>query len=265
MVQIERVWKLQRGSGILAALLLTMALLMLFDGLRTGIFGVSDVRLVPGEDYAISGPMPPKTEHLADFVIKGNAADGSVVLVPESTYTGYWLGGGMWRGRILVGPEPQPGEYRIAIGDKFGEKQNPALVFVIKIFSSPEQRRAHSPSIVYRVSGLNPYLLAVCAATAGLAAAGCNFLFGQKWSALLNESGCGEIFRLKAVNGRLEAGVEMVHAKQIKIGTNFRFTHPRRGDLGQGEVVACGRGEITVAAPGHLPVRLGDIACPVHG
>ena len=264
MIRAERIWRLQRGSGITATILLTLAMLMLFDGLRTGIFGVSDVRLVPGEDYAVSGPMPPKTERIEDFVIDGNAEDGSVRLVPGGIYTGYWFGGGMWRGHVRVGSAPRPGEYTISVRDKFGEKQNPALVFAVRIFSSPEERRAHSPSLVYRWTGIDAYLLAACAGLFGIVAAGGNFWLGWTWSAILAEHGCGEIFRIKTVDGRIEAGVEMTDPAQAEIGAVFRFTHPRRGDVGLGWVVACGRGEITVAADLNIPVRLGDIACPAY-
>lgn len=264
MIRAERIWRLQRVSGIMAAIFLSLALIMLFDGLRTGIFGASDVRLVSGEDYVVTGPMPAKTERLADFVIDGNAEDGSLCLVPEAIFTGYWFGGGMWRGHIRVGSQPRPGEYTISVRDKFGEKQNPALVFKVRIFASPEDRRAHSPSLVYRWTGIDAYVLAACVGLLGVVAAGGNFLLGWKWSAILAEHGCGEIFRLKTVDDHIEAVVEMADLGQTAIGAVFRFTHPRRGDIGQGRVIACARGEITVAASLDVPVRLGDIACPAY-
>ncbi len=264
MIRAERIWKLQRGSGVMAAIFLTVALLMLLDGLRSGIFGSSQVRLAPGEVYAVSGPMPPKTERIEDFVIADTAEDGSLSLVPEGIYTGYWFGGGMWRGHIRVGAFPRPGEYTISVRDRFGEKQNPALVFAVRVFASAAERQAHSRSLVYRWTGVRAYWLAACVGLVGMAAAGGNFLLGRRWSAILAEHGCGEIFRLKSVNGRVELGVELDDPERAVIGATFRFTHPRRGDLGQGRVIALGHGEITVEAAGDVPVRLGDIACPAY-
>lgn len=263
MIRAERIWKLQRFSGLAAATFFLLASLTLFDGLRTGIFGSSDVRLVPGDSYAVSGPMPPKTDRIADFIIDGNAGDGSIRLVPEAIYTGYWFGGGMWRGHICVESHPQPGNYTISVRDKFGEKQNPALVFQVRVFADPEQRRSNSPSMVYRRTGIDAYILAICLGVAGIATAGCNFLLGRQWSAVLADNGCGEIFRIKTVNGRIEAGIEMPDPQYAKIGAVFRFTHPKRGDLGIGKVVALAQGEITVAASTDVHVRLGDIACLV--
>ena len=129
VIRAQRIWRLQRVSGTLAMIMLVLTLLILFDGLRGGIFGGSgQVRLVPGERYVVSGPMPPKTERIEDFVIEGGAFDGSLRLVPEAVFTGYLFGGGMWRGYFEVNPVPRPGTYVFKVRDRFGEKQNPALV-----------------------------------------------------------------------------------------------------------------------------------------
>lgn len=262
MIRAERIWRLQRVSGFVGAFFLTTALLMLFDGLRSGIFGTSSVRLIPGEHYAVSGPMPPKTEHLRDFIVEGNAEDGSLSLVPEAIYTGYWFGGGMWRGSIRVGSHPRPGDYTIFVRDKFGEKQNPALVFSVKVFSSQAERQAQSRSLIYRWTGVRAYWLAIWTGLIGILVAGGNYWLGRKWVSVLADHGCGEIFCIKVVDGHIEAGIEVADADQAEIGTVFRFTHPRRGDLGQGRVVGRAPGIITVSAALDVPVRLGDIACP---
>ncbi|NLW82301.1 MAG: hypothetical protein GXY42_11610 [Desulfovibrionales bacterium] len=263
MIRAERVWRLQRVSGLASMIFLTLALLTLFDGLRTGIFGTSGtIRLIPGERYPLSGPMPPKTELIEDFVIEGDVDDGSVRLVPESIFTGYWFGGGMWRGHIEVGTQPRPGTYLLRVRDKHGEKQNPALVFGVHVFTSAADRQANSPSVVYRWSGINAYLVAIGMGILGILAAGANFLLGRQWSSILAEIGCGEIFRLKIVDGFLEAGIEVTEGVEARVGAVYLFTHPRRGNLGQGKVIACGRGEITLQTSVDAPVRLGDIACP---
>ncbi|MDP2268461.1 MAG: hypothetical protein Q8K46_04755, partial [Deltaproteobacteria bacterium] len=258
MIQAERIWRIQRASGAAAMILLALALMILFDGLRGGIFGGSGhVRLIPGEQYAISGPMPPKTDRIEDFVIEGAAADGSVRIVPEGVFTGYMFGGGMWRGHILVDSHPRPGEYVVKVRDKFGEKQNPALVFTLRVFADSRDRRAHSPSVVMRWSGIEPYLLAACFGLTGLFMAGINFLLGVKWHAMLADLECGEIFRLKKVNGYYEAGVDMRHCSPVVVGATYRFSHPRRGNIGQGLVVACDKGEITIQVAPDIPIRLG--------
>lgn len=265
MIRAQRIWRLQRTSGTVAMVLLGLALLVLFDGLRGGIFGGSgQVRLIPGERYALSGPMPPKTERIEDFVVEGGAFDGSLRLVPEAVFKGYLFGGGMWRGHIEVSPVPRPGTYIFKVRDRFGEKQNPALVFTVRVFASAKARQAGSPSLVTRWTGADPFIVAAVLGVFGLATAGGNYLLGRKWHELLAEHGCGEIFRLRKIDGYLEAEVEMRSCSSVEEGAPFRFTHPLRGDLGQGTVLSCDRNEIRIRIPADSPVRLGDIACPVQ-
>lgn len=264
MTRAERFWRLQRLSGLVVMVCLTLALATLFDGLRTGIFGSSDVRLVAGEEYAVSGPMPPKTEHVRDFVIEGMPADGSVSLLPENVFTGYWFGGGMWRGRIIAAAHPQPGVYALKVRDKFGEKQNPALVFTVRVFADAQDRRMHSPSVVMRWTGQDAYLFTAVFFVFGVFGAVGNYVLGRKWSLVLAEHGCGEIFRVRRVDGRVDVGVELPEALRVPVGAMYRFTHPSRGDLGRGRVIARVEHEITLRLDMDAPVRPGDVACPVR-
>lgn len=264
MIGTERIWRLQRGSGLVAMVLLSLALLALFDGLRGGILGYSgQIRLIPGERFAISGPLPPKTERIEDFVIEGNAPDGSVRLVPEGIFTGYMFGGGMWRGHVTVDRFARPGMREIRVRDRFGEKQNPALVFSVRVFAGAPDRRAQSPSMIVRHVGVPPKMLAAGLGLLGILVACLNYLLGRKWHAVLAAHGCGEVVGIRIVDGHLEAAASMGSAADVPAGASFRFTHPVRGDLGHGTVLSCGKGRVTIEIHGNAPVRPGDIVCPV--
>lgn len=263
MIRAERIWRQQRASGRVAMVLLGLALLTFFDGLRGGILGNSgQIRLIPGERYAVSGPLPPKTERIEDFVIEGNAPDGTVRLVPEGIFTGYLFGGGMWRGHLAIDRFARPGLREIRVRDRFGEKQNPALVFNVRVFAGAPERRAQSPSLVMRWFGFPPLVLAACLVLPGLMIGGLNYLLGRKWHAVLAAHGCGEVFRVRRAEGRLEAVVELGGRAHAPVGAPFRFTHPVRGDLGFGTVLSREDGRITVEVQDNAPVRPGDIACP---
>ncbi|GAB1409215.1 hypothetical protein MASR1M90_03690 [Desulfovibrionales bacterium] len=262
MMREQFIWNLQKCSGFLAMLFFAATFLALFDGMRTGFLGSGDIRLVPGDHYAVSGPMPPRTEHLPDFVISGVPADGSVRLVPEEIFTGYWFGGSMWRGHIGV-EAAQTGSYTITVRDRFGEKQNPALVFTVTVFADHADRQAHSPSLLYRWSGLDAHWFSGGFAAIGIALAGLTYLFGRAWSAVLARHGCGEVFRLKTTDGHYEVGIHMNPRSSMHVGSMLRFAHPVRGELGQGSIIACAGEEITALVPSTTPVRIGDIACPV--
>lgn len=262
MIRAARIWRLQRVSGIFSALALALAFLCLFDGLRGGVFGSqSPVPLIPGEAYRISGPMPSQTEHIKDFVVDGNAPGGTVRLKPQALFTGYWFGGGMWRGEIAVDQQCLPGAWTFSVRDNFGGKQNPALVFSVRVFRDEADRQAHSASAIIRWTGLQPLMLAACLGAAGLLAMGLNYLFGRLWSRVLAELGCGEVYRMRVVDGHREVGVEFVCRSDVQVGEVFRFTHPQRGNLGTGVVIDCGKC-LTLKTEASVPVQLGDIACP---
>lgn len=265
MNRAERIWRAQRLTGGVAMVLLTLALLALFDGLRGGFLGSSgQIHLIPGERYLLSGPLPPKTERIEGFVIEGAASDGSVRLVPEGIFTGFMFGGGMWRGYLAVEGHARPGVYEIRVRDRFGEKQNPALVFNVRVFGSAEARQAASASFVTRRSGLEPRILAACLGLLGVLTGCGNYLLGRKWHSVLVEQGCGEVFRLKTVDGRLEVTADMGRESCIEAGSTFRFSHPLRGDTGCGTVVSCEKSHVTLHVRENAQVRPGDIACPMN-
>ena len=264
MIRAERIWRMQRLSGRVAMLLLGLALLALFDGLRGGILGSTGlVRLIPGERYQLSGPLPPKTERIEDFVIEGMAADGSLRLVPEGIFTGYMFGGGMWRGYLDADMRVVPGKYEIRVRDRFGEKQNPALVFSVRVFAGAQARRAASPSMVTRWFAIEPRLLAACLGAVGILVGCGNYLLGRKWHSELVAHGCGEIFRMKTIDGHVEVTADMGGLSDIPEGAVFRFSRPLRGDVGFGTVVSCEKGHVALYVRENAQVRPGDIACPV--
>ncbi len=265
MIRAERIWKLQRLTGFVAMVLLGLALLCVFDGLRDGFLGSSgQIRLISGEQYLLSGPLPPKTDRIEDFIIEGAAADGSVRLVPIGIFTGFMFGGGMWRGHLDVDTHAKAGSYEIRVRDRFGEKQNPALIFNVRVFADAQERQASSPSVVMRWISLDPRIVAACLGVLGILVGCTNFLLGRKWHSLLVEHGCGEVYRFKVVDDRLEVTADMGHTMDFPPGTIFRFTHPVRGELGQGAVISCERGKITLHVSPEVSVRPGDIACPAH-
>ena len=125
----------QRISGWIAMILLVLAGLSLIDGLVGQMMrGPNRVDALPGGTYAVSGPMPPRTERVEEFVVDGNTRDGQVALVPVDVYKGYWFGGGMWRGEVRIGEKPYHGTFHFAVHDAFGEKQNPSLIFEVVVW-----------------------------------------------------------------------------------------------------------------------------------
>ncbi len=252
----------QRRAGLLAMVLLMAALLSLADALVGGLKGSKGlVELIPGDSFAISGPMPPRTEEIRDFVIDGIPADGSVRLLPKSIFSGFWFGGPMWRGAIEISPEAREGRHVLSVKDRFGEKQNPALVFTVQVWPSLAARNANSPSFLTRRTGQSPFVFAFLFTVCGLMAGGVNFLFGRLWARHLATHRCGEIFKLRHTDQGTEVTCELTPDATIRPGMDCAIFRPTGEALCQARVSALLDNEVVLLAEPPGIVRLGDVAC----
>jgi hypothetical protein len=254
----------QKRFGMLAMVLLAAALLSLADALIGGIRGGSGpIALTPGVQYAISGPLPPRTESIKQFVITGQPEDSSVRLVPETIYSGYWFGGSMWRGHIVVDSSAQEGDHVISVKDSYGEKQNPTLVFTVRIWPDQATLNANSPSRLIRWTGTNPFLVAFFLTLAGMVAGAANFVFGRLWARQLQTHHCGEIFRLRTAEIGTEATCELRSDDAIQPGMDGTIYRPSGERICTARVTGYENGEVLLLINQPGCVRLGDVAC-VH-
>jgi len=252
----------QKRVGLLAMVLLAGALLSLADALIGGLGGSRGViELIPDSRYQISGPMPPKTEAIKDFVIDGQPKDGSVRLLPEAVFSGYWFGGSMWRGLIVVDPSAREGSFALSVKDRFGEKQNPSLVFTIKIWPDQTTLNAHSASFLTRKTGRSPYFFVVGLALCGFAAAGVNFILGRLWARHLAAHDCGEIYKLRRTERGTEITCELRCGGALRPGMEGAIYRPSGEHLCSATIASCDNGEVLMVVGDPEVVRLGDVAC----
>jgi hypothetical protein len=251
----------QKRAGILAMLLLVGALVSMADALRGGFLGGGGlIELLPGNRYLISGPMPAKTTVIKDFIIDGQQADGSVRLVPEAVYSGYWFGGAMWRGAIVIDPTAREGNYELKVKDSFGEKQNPTLVFKVKVWPDQATLNANAPSFLTRKTGRSPFFIALGLALGGMAAAGANFILGRLWARHLAAHRCGEIYKLRRTDRGTEVACELRCGTIAHLGMPCTIYRPSGEFLCTARVSSCENDEVFMLVD-DLQVRLGDVGC----
>jgi hypothetical protein len=252
----------QKRTGLLAMVLLGAALLSVADGLVGGLAGNRGlIELLPGSSFAISGPMPPRTETIDQFVIDGEPADGSVRLVPRAIFSGFWFGGAMWRGTIEVAADAREGSHLLTVHDRYGEKQNPALVFQVRVWPDLAARNAHSPSRLTRLTGQSPYAFALGFAIFGLFAGAANFLCGRLWTRHLHAHRCGEIYRARRTDQGTAVACELPSAVDLHPGRVCTIYRPGGEPLCTGRVSGCENNEVLLHVDPSWPVRPGDVAC----
>lgn len=258
----SRILRWQKKTGILAAILFFAALFSLADSLIGGISGNRGViELLPGSSYAISGPMPPKTESLAEMVIEGTPADDSVRIVPRAIFSGFWLGGAMWRGSIEVAATAQEAEYVVKVRDPYGEKQNPALVYTIKIWADQSTLNAHSSSFLTRQTGQSPFLFVILCAIGGIVTGIATFALGRRWARLLSEHDCSEIFKLIQSEKGTELTCDLPAAAQVVIGMECPVFRPAGEILASATVVGLPKKDVVLLIEKENDVRIGDVVC----
>ena len=252
----------QKKTGTWAAIFFFSALLSLADSLIGGISGNRGIiELLPGSSYAISGPMPPKTESLEEMLIEGTPADDSIRIVPRALFSGFWLGGAMWRGSIEVAATAQEAEHIVKVRDHYGEKQNPALVYTIKIWPDQDTLNAHSSSFLTRRTGQSPFLFVILFAIGGLATGITTFSLGRRWERLLAEHGCSEIYKLTQSENGTELTCDLPAAAQAVIGMQCPVFHSTGEALASAAVVGLRKKDVILLIEADNEVRIGDVVC----
>jgi hypothetical protein len=184
--------------GNAASLLFILVVLGLIDGLAAemrGEFGRLDA--LPGQTLLINGPLPPAAQELGDIVVVTDAPAGDLKLTPNETYSGFWYGGGMWKGELAVSPAAKPGRYPLIVRGPGPEPINPALAFTVAVYPDQAALRRASPSVSMSLLGHSPFFLAAIITPFALALAGAGYAVSLRLSRLRARMGITEIYMCK--------------------------------------------------------------------
>ena len=130
-----------------------IALLALVDGLLVHFREPANfVKLLPGAVIAINGELTDEANDLQDLTFVTNSDQLTVNF--EAIHKGYFLGGDMWRGRLIVSPNISPGEYSLAVLPKRTASSRKAPDFRIKVFPDALSLQKSSTSLVRRQFGV---------------------------------------------------------------------------------------------------------------
>ena len=128
-----------------------IALLALVDGLLVHFREPANlVKVLPGAVIAINGELTDEAHDIQDLTFVTSSDQLTVNF--EAIHKGYFLGGDMWRGRLIVGPGISPGEYSLAVLPKRTASPRKAPAFRILVFPDaaqpPEELHLASPAVV---------------------------------------------------------------------------------------------------------------------
>jgi hypothetical protein len=184
----------RRLSGLLGCAVLFLVLASLVDGMISG--GLKDPYLhdlLPGQSVKLSRPMPYGAERLEDLVLRPSNPGISIHL--EEMFTGFWMGGTLWRAEAQLTRDIPQGEYSVAMFHQNGTAATPPQTFTIRVHPDAQAILNASGSLVTRFLGLMPYVFALCLLPLALVPMAASFLLSRKIGRTLRAKRMAEIYR----------------------------------------------------------------------
>lgn len=187
----------QRRTGLLAALVLGLAVLVLVDGLQALMrAGSYHLDIVAGQGTMLSGPIGIDKPRDSDLLVSVTPEGAPLSFRLDGFFASYWFGNGMWRGVVSTPPDAAPGHYNLTVGFRGG---GGSQSYDVVIWPDAAAQQAGALSFVRSRTGLSPLYLAPALALAGVAAGLLTWLSGRAAAALLRRHGLSEIFRIQTV------------------------------------------------------------------
>ena len=187
----------QHKLGMVCAVFLVVALLGLVDGLQ-GLMrsGATTLELLPGKSAALSGQLTIKNPVMRDIEVSFTPANVPLTCNLEGFVAGYWFGNGMWRGAVSAENQAEPGEYHMRVAFR-GAAASTFQNYMVQVHADANDMRAQSTSFVLRLTGVNPFVLAVGFVGLALLFGVGVYRQGCRLIRMLVRMGCGEIVRVQ--------------------------------------------------------------------
>jgi hypothetical protein len=202
-MDLKQINKWRDLASKIGAAFCVIALLALVDGLLVHFREPANVvKVLPGAQVEINGELTDEAHQIEDLAFTSDSNQLQVTF--EAIHKGYFLGGDMWRGRLLVGPGISSGEYSLAVLPKRASSPRKAPAFRIIVFPDALSLQKSSISLIRRWFGISAFMVAAGCLPGILLAFGAVYLLSGKREALLAAAGQAEIYRVLKVDGASE-------------------------------------------------------------
>lgn len=188
----------RRLCGLLATTVILLVLALLADGMIAG--GRTDpneFHLLRGQALTLSDTMPKGAEKLQDLELRASHPGVDVRLT--ETFSGFWLGGTLWRAEAALAPDLPTGDYVLSMHyQQNGTEAAPRQSFRVRVHEDAASIQAASLSATRRATGLSPYLLAACLLPLAAAPMTASYVLSRRIARKLAALRTAEIYRAMA-------------------------------------------------------------------
>ena len=235
-----------------------IALLALVDGLLVHFREpASLVKALPGTATAINGELTDEAHQVQDLTFVSNSDQLQVTF--DAIHKGYFLGGDMWRGRLLVGPQISPGEYSLSVMPRRTLSPRKAPAFRIVVFPDALSLQKSSTSQIRRWFGISAFQVAAGCLPGILLAFGAVYLLSGRREALLTASGQAEIYRVTRGDGGYEIRFGLGTADGMSPGVRVIICDEAGQQVGTGTVEVSNQTVSVAQVTADQKVKVGDL------
>ena len=240
----------------IATVFCVIALLAMIDGLLVHFREPANlVKVLPGAVTAINGELTDEAFDIQDLTFTSDSDQLKVIF--EAIHKGYFLGGDMWRGRLIVGPDISPGEYSLSVLPKRTASPRKAPAFRILVFADAARFQQSSTSVVRRWFGISAFQVAAGCLPGILLAFGAVYWLSGRREALLAATGQAEVYRVTRVDGGCEIRFGLGTAHGISPGARVAIYDAAGQQVGTGTVEVCNQKVSVAQATSDQPIKAG--------
>jgi hypothetical protein len=237
MMDLEQVNKWRDLASKIGAAFCFIALLALVDGLLVHFREPANlVKVLPGTNIEINGELTDEAHGVEDLTFTTDSDQLQVTF--GAIHKGYFLGGDMWRGRLLVGAKIPPGEYSLSVIPKRTVSPRKAPAFRIIVFPDALRLQKSSTSLILRWFGISAFMVAAGCLPGILLGFGAVFLLSGKEDALLAAAGKAEIYRVTRTEDGCEIRFALGASHGIGPGAKILIHDDTGRQVGSGAVEA---------------------------
>jgi hypothetical protein len=202
-MDLDQVTRRRDLASKIGAAFCVIALLALVDGLLVHFREPANlIKVLPGASIQINGELTDEAHRVQDLTFVTNSDQLTVNF--EAIHKGYFLGGDMWRGRLIVGPGIAPGEYSLSVLPMRTLSPRKAPSFRILVFPEALSLQKSSTSLIRQWFGISAFVVAAGCLPGIVMAFGVVFLLSGKRDALLAATGRAEVYRVLRREGGFE-------------------------------------------------------------
>ncbi len=253
---LDKISRWRRWAGIAGSIFCLLSLLAVIDALVARFKQPPSLfQVLPGTSLEIQGPLREAVETPQKLSFQCDSREIRIDF--EGVQKGYWMGGYLWRGRLVIGPETRPGLYSLKVLGPGKAATPPFPPFQIQVFGDPATYRRNLPALVQRYSGVASGLAAVFLFIPAIGFFGLVFFLSQGINRLLARDGKAEIYRVRQTDLGIEIFFGLGRNQGLEEGTLLNLYDEKGQPLGTVKVRSVDAGDAVAMAAEEQAVRPG--------